>query len=313
MGGFLETCAELLQLKHCTYIERTCTMKTVDLHVHSHYSDGTLSPEEIVALAIEKGLSAIALTDHDSIRGVKDALAAQQKYNNQVKVIPGVELSVGYKNGDIHIVGLFVDYENPLFIETSNLLIKRRDDRNREMIKRLQDAGIPITMEALLEENPDTVITRANFGRFLCQNHFAASMQDAFNKYLNEDTPFYVPRKYLTPKEGIDLILKTGGVPILAHPLHYQLGEKELEQLLTELLSYGLVGMEVKYSNHTLQDEYFASSLAAKHHLLKSGGSDFHGSNKPDIALGSGRGNLKVPYSYLEELAKHARNARDFL
>lgn len=278
-------------------------MEYIDLHTHSDYSDGTCSPSVLVRKAVEKGLAAFALTDHDTIAGLNAAMDAVKEQDALVKFIPGVELSVAYKEKDIHIVGLFINPENTAFRNVTKMVIKRRDDRNQEMVQNLRKAGIPITMGALTGNNPGTVVTRAHFARFLVDNKIVETPAEAFKKYLDTDTPYYVPRKYIEPEEGIELIKNAGGVPILAHPLHYKLKEDELERLVKRLVLSGLMGIEVKYSNHTDADEIYAGRLAQKYNLLPSGGSDFHGSNKPGIDIGTGRGNLAVPYSYLETLA----------
>lgn len=278
-------------------------MDIIDLHTHSNASDGTCTPAEVVTLAFQKGLKAVALTDHDTVSGVDEALQTAVALNRQIQVIPGTELSVAYKDRDIHIVGLCINHHDPGFQHMTSLLISRREERNRKMISNLRQAGIPITMEALKEDNPDTVVTRAHFARFLVENNIVSSPQDAFRKYLDTTTPYYVPREYIQPEEGIALIRQAGGIPVLAHPLHYKLSSNELDALIRRLVKTGLMAIEVMYSNHTKQDEAYARSLATKYHLLPSGGSDFHGTNKPAIDIGTGRGRLKVPYSYLETLA----------
>ncbi len=278
-------------------------MKYIDLHTHSDYSDGTCPPSVLITKAVEKGLAAFALTDHDTVSGIDDAINAVKEQKAPLKFIPGTELSVAYKDRDIHIVGLFINHKNTAFKNAARMIIKRRDDRNMEMVSNLKKAGIPISMEALTEGNPGTVVTRAHFARFLVDNQIAATPAEAFKKYLDTDTPYYVPRKYIEPEEGIELIRNAGGVPVLAHPMHYKLKEAELEKLVKRLSFAGLMGIEVLYSNHTEQDEISAKKLAKKYNLLPSGGSDFHGSNKPAIDIGTGRGNLAVPYSYLERLA----------
>lgn len=275
----------------------------IDLHTHSNASDGTNTPTEVVNRGFEKGLSAIALTDHDTIAGVDEALQAAKTLPGKMQVIPGTELSVAYKKSDIHIVGLCIDHHSSAFQEMTNLLIERRIQRNEKMVSNLQRAGIAITMDDLTAGNPDTVVTRAHFARFLVDSKVVSSPKDAFSKYLDTTTPYYVPREYIQPEEGIELIRQAGGVAILAHPLHYKLPQSELEALVGRLKKAGLMGIEVMYSNHMGQDEAYAKHLAKKYELLPSGGSDFHGSNKPAIDIGTGRGNLKVPYSYLEDIA----------
>lgn len=280
-------------------------MKTIDLHVHSNFSDGTLSPEEIVTLAVQKGLAAIALTDHDTVLGVEHALLASKQQDIPLEVIPSTELSAEYQGNDIHIVGLFVDYQNKELLEKTALFLKRRANRNAEMAERLQKAGIPITLEAMKEENPDTVITRAHFAKFLVSHNIVKNPKDAFTLYLNHDTPYYVPRVKMSGTEAIQLILQAGGIPVLAHPMHYKLEESVLRRMIAEFKDAGLVGIEVKYSNHTEKDETFVKALSREFQLLASGGSDFHGSNKPAISLGSGRGTLAVPYEYLEKFLQY--------
>lgn len=281
-------------------------MKIIDLHVHSNFSDGTFSPDEIVDLAIKKGLFAFALTDHDTVSGIESALAACKQRNAALQIIPGTELSTDYLGHDIHIVGLFIDYYNQELIDKTNLFVERRTNRNAEMVQNLQNAGIPITLEAMKEDNPDTVITRAHFAKFLVSHHIVKNPKEAFTVYLGEDTPYYVPRVMMSSTDAVRLILQAGGIPILAHPMHYKLEETVLRQMITELKNAGLVGIEVKYSNHSAQEEAFVSQLSKEYHLLPSGGSDFHGTNKPAIDLGTGRGNLSIPYEYLEKLAAYA-------
>lgn len=280
-------------------------MKKVDLHVHSNFSDGTCTPEEVVDLAVKKGLAAFALTDHDSVGGVESALLACEQKQAPLQVIPGIEISSDYEGHDIHIVGLFVDYHNEELVEKTRLFVERRENRNAQMVKNFQDAGIPITLEALTEGNPDMVITRAHFAKYLIAHQVAKDVKEAFAVYLGEDTPYFVPRAMMKSVDGIRLILQAGGIPILAHPMHYKLEEGVLRRMIQEFKDAGLVGMEVRYSNHSPEDDVFTMQLAKEYELLPSGGSDFHGSNKPAIDIGSGRGNLEVPYEYLERLAAY--------
>ena len=278
----------------------------IDLHTHSNASDGTCTPTEVVQRAAGKGLRAMALTDHDTVSGVEEAMNAATALSLPILVIPGTELSVAYKKQDIHIVGLFVDHCNKAFQDMTQLLIRRRLERNEEMIRRFNKNGIPVTYEELTQGNPDAVITRAHFARYLVEHQIVKIPNEAFKKYLDPGCPYFIPREYIQPENGIEIIRKAGGVPILAHPLHYKLPQKELETLIARLKDAGLMGIEVKYSNHTLQDEYYAGQLASRFHLLPSGGSDFHGANKPAIDIGTGRGSLAVPYDYLESLAAAA-------
>lgn len=286
-------------------------MKYIDLHVHSNASDGTFSPEEVVEEACRQKLAAFALTDHDTIFGVKNAILHSRTLKEQGKeleVIPGVELSVEYKKRDIHMLGLMIDYENPFFIKALENAQLERSQRNEKMVKNLSDAGIEITMKELYAASGDAVITRAHFAKLLLQKHYIKSLDEAFKKYLSEDGPYYVARKYITPESGIDLIKSAGGIPVLAHPLIYQLPEKELDTLIKRLKEHGLMGIETIYSNNTGFDEQIVRSYANKYDLIMTGGSDFHGKNKPLIQLGVGKGNLKIPYSILETLKAVQKN-----
>lgn len=281
-------------------------MHIVDLHVHSNFSDGTYSPEELIDYAFQKNLSAFALTDHDCVEGIPRATAYLKQKGYPLQVIPGTELSVDYHRHEIHLVGLFIDPANKALQKETTKFVKKRKNRNLEMIENFRKAGIPMTLEALQSGNPDTIVTRAHFARFLIEHGVAKDSKEAFAKYLGEDSPFYVARTRMNAFDGIRLIREAGGVPVLAHPLHYKLPEKELRSMIQNFKEQGLVGIEVKYSNHFANDEIFVKQLAKEYQLLPSGGSDFHGSNKPAIDLGSGRGNLSIPYSYLEELAAYA-------
>lgn len=280
-------------------------MKYVDLHVHSTASDGTLTPSEVVERAASLSLAAIALTDHDTTAGVTEAKKKAEELKKQgtsIEVYSGVEISAAYKKRDIHIVGLFIDENNDLLNRTLEDARENRESRNLRILERFEALGIHLTMDDLNEGAADTVITRAHFGRALMKKGITSSIQEAFEKYLNEDGPCYVAREYLEPEQAIRLILKAGGVPVLAHPLLYQLPHDELTALLDRLKKAGLRGIEVYYSSNRGSDEMNVKALASYFSLVPSGGSDFHGAIKPTIELGKGKGNLKVPYSVLQHL-----------
>ena len=265
----------------------------VDLHTHTTASDGTFSPAELVAYAVEKGLSALAVTDHDTVAGLKEALEASQ--GTGLEVIPGIEFSTEYKGKDIHIVGLNIDFENPFFVEKLKRFIDARDARNEKMCKLLTEKGLPVTTEQLKERFPDSVITRAHFARFLLEQEYIGQLETAFVKYIGDKGPCYVPREKVNPVQAIRLILEAKGIPVLAHPILYKLPAEELEELVSYLSKHGLIGIEAIYSTYNRADEALIRQLAKKYNLTISGGSDFHGKNKPYIDLGVGRGNLKVP------------------
>jgi len=278
-------------------------MKYIDLHVHSTCSDGTFTPAELVSYAVKKKLAAFALTDHDSVEGIPEAEEAAKKAG--IELIKGIEFSTEYNGKDIHILGLDICTEQPDFSSHLEKFRHSRDSRNEEMALRLQNlAGFPITVEELRTLYGNATITRAHFGRWLFEKGYVNSIKDAFDRYLGDDCPCFVPRTRSTPHQAIELILHSGGIPILAHPLLYHLEDTELEKLVLELKEAGLQGIEAIYSANIGLEESHMRRLARKYNLKISGGSDFHGKNKPLIDLGIGKGNLKIPYNILEELRK---------
>lgn len=278
----------------------------VDLHVHSTCSDGTFTPEELVDYAIKKGLTAFALTDHDTVSGLDRAINYAYSLRHtpvQIpEVVPGIELSTEYQGKDIHMVGLFIDYHQPDFARYLEDFIHSRENRNKKMCALLREHGIDITYEALLAEFPGAMITRAHFARFLLSHGYIQSLKEAFDRYVGDRCPCFVPREKVTPAQAVELILGAGGVPVLAHPILYHMSDDRLEALVAELKSIGLVGIEAIYSTYNTAEERQIRGLASKYGLKISGGSDFHGANKPKIDLGTGWGKLYVPDEVLEKL-----------
>ena len=276
----------------------------VDLHVHSTCSDGTFTPEELVDYAIQKRLTAFALTDHDTVNGLDRAIRYAEKLRQaQVpEVIPGIELSTEYQGKDIHMIGLFIDYRQPEFAHYLEDFIRSRENRNEKMCALLREHGIDITYEALLAEFPGAVITRAHFARYLLSHGYIQSMKEAFDRYVGDHCPCFFPREKVTPAQAVELILRAGGVPVLAHPILYHMSDDRLDTLVAELKKIGLVGIEAIYSTYTTAEERQIRGLASKYDLQISGGSDFHGANKPKIDLGTGWGKLYVPDEVLENL-----------
>lgn len=286
-------------------------MRQIDLHVHSNRSDGTYSPAELVDYAIEKGLAAFALTDHDTTDGLDEALSYAEKLRRTLppekaakvpEVIPGIEFSTEYQGQDIHIVGLYIDHHNAAFQKQLQAFVDSRINRNIKMCGLLQEAGVAITYEALLAAFPDAVVTRAHYARYLFDHGYVKSLKEAFDRYVGDRCPCFVPREKVTPAQAVALILEAGGIPILAHPILYHMSDARLDALTAELTEAGLMGIEAIYSTYKPHEERQIRALAAKYHLFISGGSDFHGSNKPGLDLGVGYGKLFVPYSVLELL-----------
>lgn len=285
-------------------------MNIVDLHVHSNRSDGSMTPTELVDYAVEKGLSAFALTDHDCVDGIPAALERAKYWadkGTKIEVIPGIEFSTEYNGKDIHIVGIDIDYEAEFFKKYLTDFVNSRIERNKKMCKNLQEAGIDISYEKLIAEFPDSVITRAHYARFLHSYGYTSSMKEAFDRYLGDHTKYFVPREKVTPVQAVELILRSGGIPILAHPVLYGLGNSALDTLVGELTSAGLIGIEAVYSTYTQSDERDIKALAQKYGLAISGGSDFHGKAKPDIDLAVGRGKLFIHEGILQGLREKKR------
>lgn len=282
----------------------------IDLHVHSTRSDGTFTPAGLVDHAMEKGLSAFALTDHDTVNGLEEAIsrARQLKDDPRVpEVVPGIEFSSEYQGQDIHILGLYIDYQNGDFAAKLQEFVDSRTLRNHKMCRLLQEAGVPITYEALQEAFPDSMITRAHYAAYMLRCGYVSSMKEAFGRYVGDHCPCYVPREKVTPVQAVRLILAAGGIPVLAHPILYRMSAVRLEVLTAELRRAGLMGIEAIYSTYKAYEEWQIRTLAARYGLLISGGSDFHGSNKPGLEMGTGYGNLFVPHCVLTDLKQALR------
>lgn len=274
--------------------------RIVDLHVHSTESDGTLTPEDLVAEAKKAELAAFALTDHDTCQGVGKAMPLAASAG--IELIPGIELSTDYHGKEVHIVGLYIDMENEQLLKKTAEYRKCRSERNALMVEALRKEGLSITMEELVAENPDCVITRANIARFLYEHGQIKSVREAFDRYIGDHCKCYVGRLKVASTDAVRLIKEAGGTAILAHPLLYGLSNTNLQKMIDALKPVGLDGLEAIYSTYTTGEEQQMKRLARENGLLISGGSDFHGSNKPDIALGRGRGHLYIPYSVLETI-----------
>lgn len=277
----------------------------VDLHVHSNKSDGSLSPSDLVSLAVKKGLTAFALTDHDTVAGIDEAMECCEAYRREgidISLIPGIELSTEYLGRDIHIVGLLIDKESEEFKKRIDRFIEQRVERNIKMCQKFQEFGIPITYEDLLRENPCRVITRSHYAKYLFNHGYVSSMKEAFERFLGDHAPCYVKRDKIKPEDGVKLILSAGGIPVLAHPLLYGFGKEELQKLLLRLKEAGLMALEAIYCTYSQGDQARMTKLAEDNGLLISGGSDFHGEVKPNLELATGYGSLYIPLKVWQDL-----------
>jgi len=258
-----------------------------------------MTPSELVRYAAKKGLAAVAITDHDTIDGIEEAVNEGQRTG--IEVIPGIEISVEY-DGEMHILGYYINKECQVLNKTLQKLKEFRNNRNQKMVKRLNSLGFPITMEELLLKAKGKVVGRPHVASVMKDKGYVSSTHEAFEKYLAVGKPAYVSRERLTPKEGIELIKEAGGIPVLAHPVYLGKEGDEFDKLLKNLIHLGLEGIEGYYSTYSVEIQNYYLEVAARNGLLVTGGSDFHGANKPDIDLGTGWGSLKVPYELLEQL-----------
>lgn len=267
----------------------------IDLHTHSTASDGSFSPEQLVQEAHEINLKAIALTDHDVVSGVPDFLKAAQFYPD-LQAIPGVELGVDH-SANIEILALFIPNLLP-FQQREKELLAIRNEANHKRLELFNQIGIPLSWEdvALDEKGQQRrLIGKPHFAEALLKKGFISSFREAFDKYMGDGRPIYVKKNDPSVEETITFIRENGAFPILAHPCHINYKGNDLFELIKDLQSKGLMGIEVYHSDHTIEQTKQYLEIAHTLHLLISGGSDFHGAPHPDVQLGIGKGNLSIP------------------
>ena len=273
--------------------------KYIDLHTHSTCSDGTFTPEEVVEEAAKAGLSAIALTDHDTINGLSSAIEAGKKYG--VEVITGIEFSVA-ADTEMHLLGLNFNLDCPAITEILDEMIIQRELRNYKVIKLLEKCGFYITIEDILAEATSPVTGRSQIAKAMLKKGYVSSIKEAFDKYLSFGKPAFVERSTLTPEEAIKIIHKSGGKAFLAHLNQTGKTDEELYTLLKHLKECGLDGIEGYYTEYTDDMNTKYRKMAENLGLLLSGGSDFHGANKDGYEIGKGKGNLRIPYELLQNI-----------
>ena len=277
-------------------------MDKIDMHVHTTASDGTVSPKYVVSLAAMQGLKAIAITDHDTMAGIDEAGQAGELMG--VTIIPGIEISTDYQGRDVHVLGYFLDEHSETLEQYEAWTREKRRERNEKILERLRKKGFDITQKQLEDENPGAVLGRPHIARKLVELGAAENVQEAFRKYLSKGRSCYVERERIPFQDAARLIKKCGGVAVLAHPLQYGFGKNELDTLVKTAAQCGFSGMEIYYTGYTQGDQKKLFDLAEKYTLLPTGGSDFHGDNKPGVQLGTGDGNLSVPAYFLIMLAQ---------
>ena len=280
----------------------TAKGKRIDLHVHSTASDGTCSPRELVRMAAEQGLAAIALSDHDTVSGYAEAAAEGAGLG--LEVVPAIEISTKFGRA-VHILGYYIDMESPELTALLDWIVHDRDSRNIKMAQLMAADGLPVSYE-VMQQRFGEVIGRPHFAQLLVELGLAPSVKAAFELYVEKGRKYYQPRNILPIEQAVSIIVNAGGIASLAHPFQYRLDDGGLRELIEHCISLGLGAMECRYSGYTTEQSDYLEALAEEYGLLKTGGSDFHGSNKPHIALGSGTGDMNVPYEYLETLKKHA-------
>jgi predicted metal-dependent phosphoesterase TrpH len=276
----------------------------IDLHLHSTNSDGSETPEELVIGGRRAGLTAMALTDHDNMGGIAEFLAACRTQG--MTGIAGVEISAAVEegHGTLHILGYGADPEHPLMKENLGRVLDGRAWRNEQILARLNELGLELDWSEVQACAGEDVVGRAHIAQALIGRDYVSSVAEAFDRYLAKGCPAYVDRYRLYPEEGLRMIREAGGVAVIAHPFTWETDETRLEAGLRELKAQGLAGVEAVYSEYKAEQTITLLRLAKRLGLLTTGGSDYHGLAKPDIALGRGFGTLCVPDEYLTPLLR---------
>jgi len=273
--------------------------KFIDLHTHSTMSDGSMTPVEVVRHAKAQGLAAIALTDHDSIDGVREAMAEGERIG--IEVVPAIEFSVKAKT-EMHILGYYIDINNPELLEQLEMIKKVRKQRTAETCQKLNDLGFAVTVEEALAIAPAGIVGRAHFAKLLADKGYTASVKEGFERYLNNGKPAYSSTQFLSRIDAVKLIKEAGGLSFVAHLNQCRFTDDYMIKILAQLEWNGLDGIEGYYTEYTpeLQEKY--QGMAKLLGLAISGGTDFHAEMKPHIQIGKGLGNLKIPTSVLENI-----------
>jgi predicted metal-dependent phosphoesterase TrpH len=266
-------------------------VKFADLHLHTIFSDGTYTPEELISESVKCGLSAIAVVDHDTVRGIKLSIESAEK--NGIEVLAGIELTAEYDDIEVHILGYFFDYQDKGLIAKLEALKKNRIERVYKIIEKLEEIDITLDPKIVFDIAAGGTVGRLHIARALVKEGLVSSVFEAFRKYIGDKCPAYILGFRFSPDEAIRLIKDVGGIPVLAHP--YSLNDDEL---VTKLIDCGIMGLEVYYPEHSQSMVNFYLNLAKKHNLLVTGGSDCHGNAKPKIMIGS----IKIPYELVEKL-----------
>ncbi|MGB3396522.1 MAG: PHP domain-containing protein [Nitrospira sp.] len=282
-------------------------MSRIDLHLHTTHSDGSFSTREVMTFAKQAGVTALAITDHDIVAGIAEATAIGTELG--IEVVPGVEISSRLGESELHILGYFLNWTDPLLAQRLSSLRDSRHTRNPKIVQRLNELGIPITYEEVRALAGTESVGRPHIARLLMEKKFVTSAKEAFDRYLANGRPAFVDRELPLPAQAVQWIREAGGVPVLAHPTWVRTSADGLRTLVRDLKVTGLGGIEVHYSTHTPSQTTEYLELAKQCDLVVTGGSDFHGVTKPDIEVGIGRGQLKDSEKLLDPLRKAATTA----
>lgn len=279
--------------------ERRC-----DFHMHTLHSDGTLTPTELVRLAKERGLSCMALTDHDTVSGIAEAQAEGRKIG--VEIIPGIEISVKCDFGTMHILGYFVDPNSKVLLDGLEEVQEARRKRNDIMVEKLNAHGMKLTLDEVKAESGGGQVGRPHFANVLIKKGYVKARQEAFDKYLAKGKPAYVDKRTLDSREAISLINAAGGVAVLAHPKHLKLDHDpiEFERVIKQLKSEGMTGLEVYSSCQSAEESKRYRKVAERLDLVITGGSDFHGGNRPNVPLGWMGDGISMSYETVDRIKK---------
>jgi predicted metal-dependent phosphoesterase TrpH len=268
-----------------------------------------MTPSEIVNYAKNKGLLAIAITDHDTIEGLEEGLLEGQRIG--LEVIPGIEISAEHSPGSMHLLGFFIDIHHPVLRERLEYLQRARAERNPRMAEKLNKLGINITFDEVLKASGGGQVGRPHFAQVLLEKGYVRSFQEAFDRFLKKGASAYVDKMRFSAEESIHFINEANGVAVLAHPNTLQLnGYSELENLILRLVKRGLRGIEAYYPEHSALEVAQYKTLAERHGLLVTGGTDYHGIEKNGLDIGVGRGEMRLPYSIVENLKAARRPSR---
>ncbi|GKS64893.1 phosphatase [Nitrospira sp.] len=275
-------------------------MSRLDLHLHTTHSDGSCTPTEVIGLAHQAGVTALAITDHDITSGIPEAIVAGEQYG--IEIIPGVEISSLTGNSELHILGYFLDWQDTDLNQRFKSLRDSRHHRNPQIVDRLQRLGIDITYDEVRALAGSDSVGRPHIARALMNKGVVTSAKEAFDRFLGDGKAAYVPRDLPSPADAIRWIKDAHGLAVLAHPTWVKLADQPLAELVRRLKADGLDGVEVYYSTHAARQTREYLSLAQHLGLLVTGGSDFHGLTKPDIEVGIGKGSLHIPTSLLPKM-----------